>query len=164
VRLRSDYSAFRYKNLVNSSALRNNKGETATSEFFFKTAFDGKINVENTFVHRLLRSTSTEGPSFGNQALNDNFQIIFKPSKQLFILLTNEYFLPNMQKASEAYFFLDASVHLTTKKKLYEWRLSARNLTDNRVFKQVDVSDFSSTSFQTNLLPGHFLISVSRNF
>jgi hypothetical protein len=164
VRFKNDYSLQQYKNIVNNSSLRDNTTRNIVNELFFKTALDGKINFENTFRYRLLNSKSVGGFEFANRSINNNFQIIFKPTKRLFLLFSTDYFLPNTLKKSQNYFFLDTDLSYQSKNKIYDFRFKARNITNNKVLNQFDTNDFSTTNFQSNLLPRHFILSVSRNF
>jgi hypothetical protein len=164
VRLKNDYSAQFYKNIVNNSTLRNNTLSNFNTSLFFKTAFDWKINFENTFTHRLLESKTESGLQLNNQFIANNFQIIIKPKKRFFILLATDFYLPSTQTPKQKYFFLDTDVTYQTKNKIYDFRLKARNITNNKTLNQFDINDFSTTNFQTNLLPRHFVLSVSRNF
>lgn len=164
IRLKSDYSVQYYKNIVNNSALRNNSTKYLANELFFKTAFDGKINFENIIKYRILTSATDSGFTFSNQSLNNKFQVITRPSKRLLFFITTDYYLPNTKKTKQAYFFIDASLNYSTKKKIYDFRFIAKNLSNNNYFSQIATNDFSTTIFQTNLLPRHFIFSVSRNF
>lgn len=164
VRLSSDYSALFYKNIVNSSSLRNNVSNILTSDLFFKTAFDGKVNFQNIFKHRLLTSKAEGSVKLSNQSFNNNFQVIIKPIKGLFLLASTDYYQPDIKQSNQYYFFLDASVNLASKKKIYDWRFSAKNITNTKVFRQVETNDFSTTIFQTNLLSRYFMVSLTRNF
>lgn len=163
-RFRSDYSKNLYKNIVNNSSLRNNVSNGLTNELFFKTAFDGKVNFENTFRHRLIKSVADGGFQFKNQSIHNNFQVIIKPSKRLFVLFSTDYYLPNVSQRTQEYFFFDTDLSYQTKNKMYDFRFKARNITNNKFFNQFDTNDYSTSIFQINLLERHFLISVSRNF
>lgn len=164
VRLKSDLFKQYYKNIVNNSSLRDNTIEALTSELFFKTAFDGKINFENTVRHKFLQSKTADDFHFDNQAVNNNFQIILRPLKRLFFLLSTDYFLPNTSKSKQSYFFLDTDLNYQTKNKIYDFRFKARNITNNIYLNQFDTNDYSTVDFQTNILSRHFILSVSRNF
>lgn len=164
VRFNHDYSANYYKNIVNGSSLRNNVNQVLTSQLFLKTALDGKINFENTFKHRLLTSKAEGGTTFSNRFLNNNFGIIIKPSKRIAIISSADYYLPDTKQPYQTYLFWDASATLSSKKKIWDWRFTAKNLLNNRLFLQVETNDYSTTSFQTNLLPRYFMLRVTRNF
>ncbi|WP_415161356.1 hypothetical protein [Parafilimonas sp.] len=163
VRLKNDYSLQQYKNIVNNSSLRSNTAQSFANELFFKTAFDWKINFENTFKHRLLAAEQDGGALFDNNSLNNNFKIIFKPAKRVFAIFSSDYFLPNTSK-KQNYLFLDIDLTYQTKNKVYDFRLKARNITNNKYLNQFDTNDYSTTNFQSNLLPRHLILSVSRNF
>jgi hypothetical protein len=164
IRLNSEYSALFYNNIVNNSSLRSNVSKILISHIFFKTAFDGRINLENIFRHRLVTSNRENGVTFSNQSFNDNFQVIVKPGKHIFLLASADYYLPDSRHVRINYLFLDVSVNLSTKKKIWDWRFSAKNINNNKTFMQVETNDFSKTSFQTNLQSRYFMISCTRYF
>jgi hypothetical protein len=164
VRLKKSYSNQLYKNIVNRSILRDNSMGSLNSSFFFKTAFDGKINFENTFEYRFLQSKTEGGLQFNNQSINNKFQIIIKPTKQFFLLLSTDYYLPTTQNNKHVYFFFDTDLAYQTKDKIYNFCLKARNVTNNKTLNQIDTNDYSTNNFQINLLPRHLMLSVSRNF
>lgn len=163
-RFKNDYSKQFYKNIVNGSSLRNNTTESVSSSLFFKTAFEGKINLENTFEHRYLQSKTENGFQFINKSICNNFQIIAKPTKRLFLILSSDYFLPNTTKNKQTYFFFDTDLTYQTKNKIYDFRFKARNITNIKILSQFEINDYSTNNFQTNLLPRHLILSVSRNF
>ncbi len=164
VRLKNEYSRQFYKNIINNSSLRNNTTESLNSALFFKTAFDGIINFENTFQHNYLQSKTEGGSQFSNQSVINNFQIIVRPTKRLFILLSTDYFITNISKAKHGYFFFDTDLTYQTKNKIYDFRFKARNITNNKILNQFEINDYSTNLFQTNLFQRHFILSVSRNF
>jgi len=164
IRLKNNYTNINYKNIVNNSLLRNNVTQTLTSELFFKTAFDLKINFENIIKHHFADSKSDGGFQFLNQAINDNFQVIINPQKRLFVLLSTDFYLPNTSYTKEKYFFFDFSLNYQSKNKIYDFRFKAKNITNNKTLNQFDTNDYSTTNFQANLLPRLIMISVSRNF
>ncbi len=164
LRLKNDYTKQFYKNIVNGSLLRHNTSEIFNSNFFFKTAFDGKFNFENTLEHRFYRTTTEGGFQFNNQSINNNFQIVIKPGKRLLFLFSTNYYLPNMQENKQSYLFIDTDLSYQTKSKIYYFRFKARNISDIKSLNQIDVTDHSTSNFQTNLLPRQLVLSISRNF
>jgi hypothetical protein len=164
VRLKNNYSLQFYKNIINNSSLRINKSKSLINELFFKSAFDRKVNFENTLRHKLLQSKTEGGFEFNNQSIINNFQIIGRPTKRFFLLFSTDYFLPNTLKTNQSYFFIDTDITYQTKNKIYDFRFKARNITNNKTLNQFDINDYSTNYYQTNLLPRHLIISVSRNF
>ena len=165
VRISTDYSVSDYKDIVNNSSLRENVSKFFSSEFFFKTALDIRVNFEYIFSCKQIRSISSNNLFFTNLTLGNNFKMIIQPGgKRMFLLLSADYFLPNAKKRGQNCLFLDGSLNYWSKKKTCEWRFTARNISNNTRFNQVETNDFSTINFQTNLLPRYFMMSVSRNF
>ncbi|WP_228457820.1 hypothetical protein [Chryseobacterium sp. C3] len=162
VRLSSDWSISNYKNIINNSDLRNNKLKNLTSEFFFKTAFDIKINFENQFKFFQNIATSDKSEKFQNNSIQNTFKIIIKPQKKWFILLSSDYHIPNLEKKGN-YLFLDATLRFTPNK-ILDFSFYAKNILNKKMFSQVETSDFSTTIFQSNLIQRYFMINASYTF
>ncbi|MEO6547464.1 MAG: hypothetical protein ABIN94_05670 [Ferruginibacter sp.] len=164
LRWKSSYSILNYKNIVNGSAIRNNDSRFFSAEFFMKTAFDIDINFENIMRYKKIRSQSEHSEVFINEAINDVFKIIVKPNKHWFILLSSDYFLPNFKKEKHEYFFLDATIRFIKKSKRIEVNLTGKNILNNRLFTQVETTDYSKNLLQSNLIPGYGMINIMYNF
>ena len=164
IKLSSNYSVSKYKNIVNNSELRNNKGQFLESKLFMKTAFDGFINFENTLNFSKSISESNSSTSFSNESLNNVFKIILRPAKKWFMLLSANYFLPNRKNKSENYTFVDASIRYRPKNKKIEFNFVARNLLNKDNFEQIRTTDFSTILYRTNILPRYYLLNVTYNF
>lgn len=162
VRLSSDYSISNYKNIVNNSDLRNNKFQNLSSEFFFKTAFDIKVNFENQFKIFQSVSKSEGADKFENNSLQNTFKIIVKPHKKWFALLSSDYYIPNLDK-KDSYLFLDATIRFTPNK-IYEFSFKAKNMLNKKVFSQIETNDFSTTIFRSNLIQRYYMLNVSYTF
>ncbi len=164
IKLSSNYSVSKYKNIVNNSELRNNKGQFLESKLFMKTAFDGFINFENTLNFLKSISESNSSTSFSNESLNNVFKIILRPAKKWFMLLSADYFLPNRKNKSENYTFVDVSIRHRPKNKKIEFNFVARNLLNKDNFEQIRTTDFSTILYRTNILPRYYLLNVTYNF
>jgi len=164
IKLSSNYSISEYKNIVNNSELRNNKSQFLDTKLFMKTAFDGFINFENTVNLSKSISESDNSNQFINESLNNVFKIILKPTKKWFILLSSDYFLPNRNQKEENYVFLDATLRYRPKNKKIEFNLTAKNLLNETNFEQVQVSDFSTNIYRTNILPRYYLLNMTYIF
>ncbi|MFK5889427.1 MAG: hypothetical protein QM486_01705 [Flavobacteriaceae bacterium] len=163
IRLNSNYNLSKYKNIVNNSELRNSRSQFFNASLFAKTAFDGFINLENSINYAKSFSQSQDNPQFSNESLNNSFKIILKPSKKSFVLISLDYFLPNKNKKSEKYIFLDTTLRYRPLNKNLEFNFVAKNLLNNNNFKQIETTDFSTIIYKTNILPRYFLINVSYN-
>jgi len=164
IRCKSNYAVSNYKNVVNMSGLRHNKGDLISSEFFIKTAFDIKINFENVIRYSKNMSKSENSQSFASETINNNFKIIIKHRINWLFLLSADYFLLWNGTAKNDYLFLDGLIRFTPKKKLYEFSFMAKNILDKRYFQEVQTTDYSTNYFQSSLIPGYFMVSLSHNF
>ncbi len=161
-RLRSNYTLSDYKNLIGNLTLRNNQSTNWSNELFFKTAFDIKVNFENVVRYNVSASKTENGERFMNKSLSNTLQIVIKPTEKLFLILSQDYFLQDIQQPKNAYYFADISCRYTTSK--LTWQFYLKNTTNTQTFQQVFVNDYANTVSQTNLLPRHFLISTYFSF
>lgn len=163
IRLKSNYALSNYKDIVNNSDLRDNESHFLSTELFFKTAFKISVNFESVARYRLQRSKSESDLPFTNSAFNNTFKILIRPGKKWFILLSSDFFLPNTKSAS-SYLFLDASLRYSPKHKKFDVSFVARNILNEKNFIQIETTDFSTSIFQSNLIPAYFMCRVSYNF
>lgn len=164
IKLRSNHSISEYKNIVNDSELRNNKSQFFNTEVNFKTALMFFINFENTISLSRSTSQSENQNKFINESLNNIFKVILKPSKNWWIQLSTEYFLPNLDEKSENYTFMDATIRYRPNNKKIELSLIAKNLFNETNFEQIQTSDFSTNIYRTNILPRYCLLSLTYDF
>tara|TARA_B110000908_G_C10264609_1_gene462468 strand:+ start:1319 stop:3997 length:2679 start_codon:yes stop_codon:yes gene_type:complete len=164
VKLNLDYSISQYKNIVNNSELRNNESRFFNTELHFRTAFRLFVNFENTINFPQSISQSDNSNEFVNESLNNTFKIILKPVKKWFVLLSSDYFLPNLKQKAENYVFLDASIRYRPKNKRLEFNLIAKNLLNETNFEQIQTSDFSTNIYTTNILPRYYMLNMTYDF
>ncbi|UZO81430.1 hypothetical protein NBT05_02905 [Aquimarina sp. ERC-38] len=157
------YTTSEINNIVNKSELRNGITQNLNTNLFLKTAFRFPINFENTFTY------SKTSFSINEQVLNSNlffingFTAIIKPFKNWLITINYNYFRPN-SNSKENFQFLDSTLKYQSKKGWLSGRLIGKNLLNNSVFQQVENSDFSTTIYQSNLLPRYVMFSLDISF
>jgi hypothetical protein len=161
-RLTTNYNIMDYRNVVGIDVLRQNRMNSLNSELFFKTAFDIIINFENITKHFWSVSKTEGGEAFTNQSLTNKFKIIIKPNDKLFLMLNHDYFLPSIQNKTPQISFIDLQGRYKTKK--INWSVMINNIANVRTFDQINVNDYSSYIYQTNLLPRHFLVNCLLSF
>jgi hypothetical protein len=164
IRLKSNYSTSTYKNIVNNSELRNNNIQIISTELFIKTAFDIKINFEDTFIlgNNIAENTGV-GKNFYN-SINNTFKVIIKPSKKWFFITTSEYYLPNATNTKQNFLFIDATLRYTPPQKKYDMSFIGKNIINNSSFTQTNISDYSLNYFQMNLIPRYFMLNLTYTF
>ncbi len=163
IRLKSNYSLSRYKNIVNNSGLRENSVQILSSEFFFKTAYDSQINFENIITLKTLKAHN-DITEYLNTGIKDMFKIIYKPAKDLLGWVATDFFIPNMKSKKRNYVFLDALIKFSPNNKKTSFLLRAKNILNTKTFQLYDINDYSTATLSTTILPRYFMISISRNF
>jgi hypothetical protein len=159
-----NYSIQTYNNIVNASELRRNQSQNLNTNLELKTAFDIKVNFQNITTYNRMVSKSVGNASFINESINNSFTAVYKQSKRSYASITADYFIPNINKRSENYFFLDANYTINSKDRNYSIDFMIKNLLNTSNFEQVNTSDYSVNIFRSNLLPRYGMIRVSCNF
>ncbi len=164
LKLNTMYSISEYKNIVNNSALRNNKNKIFNGNLSIKTAFDGFIDFENTLDFLQSVSENENNNAFVNKSLSNNFIIKLKPSRRWSAVLSSNYFLPSIDNKAEEYIFLDASIRYKPKNEKIVFNFITKNLLNEDSFEQIQISDFSTSIYRINILPRYYLLSMRYNF
>ena len=157
----SSYTISNFKNIVNQSEFRNNNTKSYNASLLGRTAFRVPINFENEIHYTIISYEISNQSKNTNKLIKNSFRAIFKPNRKLLFTVTYDYFKPSVRD-SEDFSFLDFEIKYKPKK--LPWisgRLIGKNLLDNRVFKQVENSDFSTTLYQSNLIPRYIMLSLN---
>jgi hypothetical protein len=162
LKLNSNISQSSYKNIVNSSEIRNNKSTFIRNQFIWNTGFDGSLNFENNFSWTYSKSESENFQPFVINSAENAFKIKFKPSKKWFFSFSSNYYIPDL-KSDNNFLFLDALLRYRPKSKKWEANLLIRNLGNEKNFEQVRTTDISTTIFRSNLLERHILLNIEWN-
>ncbi len=163
IKFSSNYAFSDYFNIINNSDLRLNKNKSFNIELLFRTVFDMKVNFENSFKY-YDNSSKNDNQEFGISSINNTFKTIIKPNKKLVIIITSDYYLPNINNKKEDYLFLDAILRYKPKSKKYDFSIALNNLLDNNNFIQTNSNDYSTTVYNTNLIPRYFMVNFTYNY
>lgn len=164
IKLTSNYSLFKYENIVNNSDWRENVSQMFRNEFFFKTAFDFPVNFENIFTWSHNTTKSQNDLHFTNNAIDNTFAIIVKPHKKWQAILSTDYFLPELNNKQEDYVFVDTRISYLPNNKSFKFGISAKNLGNESHIEKITTTDISTRIFRTNLLPRHIMLSANYSF
>lgn len=164
MKFRSNLSKNWYKNIVNNSALRNNKTSILTTEIFYKTKIKRKIVLDNSITNHLMQSKSDHFFKVSNIAISNNFQLAYNISEKGYFSVTNDFFIPNLNQRNEFYVFFDAVANFKTKKKNYDFTFKLKNITNTKSISQFQTLDYATSFFKNDLLTRHFIFCISRNF
>ncbi|MCZ8144934.1 hypothetical protein [Flavobacterium sp.] len=163
VKLSSTISKSNYKNIVNTSDLRNNTSNNISNELAIKTAFDTKINFENQSNYIYSSNQSENIGTINNKMFTNALKIKYKHSSSIFSVITGDYFIPNTNNPNNDYLFLDFSIIYKPKDKKYEFNLIGKNLLNNSIFSQIQTSDFSRNTLQNNLISRYIFVNFTYN-
>ena len=163
VKLSSLYSISEFQNVISGNS-RDGESNFWNNTIFAKTAFRIPFNFEN-YTTFSLNSYFIDGQEVNsNKGFKNSLKAIFKPVKGWVGTITYDYFKPNTE-SKEDFSFIDFEIrHKPKKIKWISGRLTGRNLLNNRVFSQVQNSDFSTTIYQSNLIPRYVMLSLDLSF
>lgn len=163
-RIGGNYSQMAYKNIVKNSDLRNNVSDFFGLNFYGKTAFDIPVNFQNELklMHSQSKSQQID-QTFKNTLLTNSFKILVKPNRFWFGSISLDYFQPSTQNPNE-YLFLDAMIRYQSPNRIWQFSLTGRNLTNNKFFEEIFVSDYYTSSSHQSLNRAFVLAEMSFNF
>lgn len=162
-KLTSTVSKSNYKNIVNTSELRNNRSNNISNELTIKTAFNTKINFENQSNYIYSQNNSEKIGTINNKTFTNSLKIKYKHSSSVFSVITGDYYIPNTENSNNDYLFLDFSVIYKPKDKKYEFNIIGKNLLNNSIFSQIQTSDFSKSTLQNNLISRYIFVNFTYN-
>ena len=161
--LNSNYSINNYQNLINNSDLRNNTSKNLLIEFKARTGFKGSVNFENKlFINNNFFETDLGGSNKFTSLRND-FSVKYVKDRFNFIL-DSQYFKPDLNSNISGDLFLDALFEFTSKNKKIEYMFKINNLLNQKTFRNINTSDFSTSSFEHNLQERFGLFSIGFRF
>jgi hypothetical protein len=159
VKFSADYALNEYRNVVNASSLRENVFENMRLELFYKSAFRGKMNFENVIAFSAVNANHNWWDAV--KSVQNSFKVIARPSKEVFAVLTADYFLPGTRMKNNNNLFMDFDVTYRPNNKKIELRFSGKNLLNNKDFSLFQVTDFSRSMSRTTLLTRNLGLFIS---
>ncbi len=161
----TNYNVMNYKNVVNKSKLRSNQSRSFSGNLGFTSIFDFPVNFRNKAEYR-QSAASTEGISgtFKNESFTNNFTVTIRPHEDWFISLTSDYYLPNLKRKTDNYWFLDATLSYNPSKSRFDFYLTGKNLLNKKTFGQTQTTDYGLSIHESNLLPRYATGTVSFQF
>lgn len=163
-KLSGNYSRSNYKNIINQSDLRNNQLDIYLLSFYGKTALNSPINFQNEMkILHMNAKTENMKVSFQNTQIVNSFKILVKPDSSWFGSISLDYFQPSTQHPNE-YYFVDAMIRYHSPNKIWGFSLTGKNLSNNRFFEEIYVSDYSRASSLQSLNRAYVVAGMSFSF
>ncbi len=153
----SNYSISNYVNSINGN-LRNNTSNNYNAYLFLKTTFKLPINFENKFNYSRINFKNENNINV-NESFNNSIKILIRPNKTLLFTFSYDYFKPNIKSTTE-FKFLDFEIKFKPKQKWLDLTLTNKNLLNNKVYFQVQNTDYYSSVYQSNLINRYFLLTI----
>jgi len=162
-KLKSNYSISLNKNIVNNSDLRDIKSKYFTIELTTNTPI-----VKNMFIENNISYSSNKIMVQGNNSntfstLKNSFKTVLKLTDRFKGNLTTQFIIPDLTMNTN-YLFLDCEITFTSKNKKFDYSIIGRNLTNNKTFETINISDYSKSIASYNLINRFFLASIAFKF
>ncbi|OCA72648.1 hypothetical protein BBH99_13085 [Chryseobacterium contaminans] len=163
IKIKSYYSIFKYKNMINTSDLTDNINTNSNIEIAFKTAFPTKVNFENNVSYNYISTQKKNEIKNTNINFRNNFKILFKPSSDLLFLSSLDYINPNLKNGNKDNLFVDLMINKSLGNNL-NIEFNLKNLLNNKTITRVLTTDYNIEYLNTNLIPRYFSAGISYKF
>lgn len=162
IKLNANYSSINSQNIVNNSEVRDILNHSIVNEFVYRTVFNSPINFENKITHHLSVISVDRVRNNSLNSINNSFKVFSKFAKKISLNVSLDYFRPNLREKT-AFKFVD--ITLTYKySKTSEVALISRNVFNQSSLTVNNVTDYSASSIQTNILPRQLMLFLSYSF
>lgn len=159
----ANYFISQSKNIVNNSDLRDVENRGLSLNLTARTGFKGNLNFEN----KTSFTTSTFFLDGVNQndfsSLKNSFKSIYKVRQNLRANAVLSFISSDLS-INNNYWFLDTEFRFTSKNKKFDYTIIGRNLTNNKTFETISISDYSRSTSSHNLINRFVMASVGFNF
>lgn len=151
------------KNKVNDSEFRDIQSRTFFFELKSRSGRKAKLAIENkiAYMNSIFLVEGEEANTFSN--LKDNLKTRYKIKEEFNLSATLNFIRPDL-KQNKNYFFLDSEISLYSKNKKIEYTIQGTNLTNNKTFEIISISDYSKAITFYKLNERCILASIAFKF
>ncbi|GAA0715091.1 hypothetical protein GCM10009430_09070 [Aquimarina litoralis] len=163
--LNSSYSISKYRNLVNSSDIRNNTSKNLTNTLVLKNGFfKKKVIWINTFEHQNSNFETESGLTNKLNSFRYRTKITYQPLKKLTLGINYDFYNPSLENTkSKTFSFLDTSLNYRIKDDI-DFTLTGNNLLGIKDYVINTNSDFSTATSTFNLIDRYIMLKLSFKF
>jgi hypothetical protein len=162
LKLNFNYFKSDFKNSVNNSDLRVVENNSFEYGFELRSVFDGVFNYNlGTNWNRSIVKTTTDFSNTNTTSfldLNFNFDSTFNAEIQ-----AERYYFGNFD-TNKSYYFLDLETKYKMQKKDITLTLTGKNLLNVRTFREIFISDISTSNTSYRLMPRFLLLGIDFRF
>lgn len=162
IKFEANISQNRFTNQINDQGIRSNTLINGMYRFSYTSVFKTKINgtLGATYYDTQFSSELSDVHSFSKNEWNTLFLNIRYRAKQHFWSVNTERYFIN----KKSYYFIDMNAKYTFRNKKVNIELSAKNLSNTKVFQQVFLSDYNTAQNQYALLSRAIILGINYNF
>lgn len=163
LKIDANYSKSNYKNIVNSSELREVESEVLVPGLEIRSNFKGFLNYHLGSKWTINKiTTSIVNKNTDNLTFCD---LLFSFTKDLNAEIQAErYYFGNLNVQNNKYYFLDISSNYKFRKDRISLSLSGNNLFNTKTFKQTYISDVYTSKTEYRILPRYVLFKIDYRF
>ena len=159
--LGADYSSF--KNMVNSTDIRDVRRHSYNCGFELRSAFKGMFNYHfGTNWKRSYVKTTVFNSYKSNMSFMDLFFVL--NNKCNFNIQTERYSFNNSNSKKSAYYFMDLQASYTLKENKLTFFLTGNNLFNTKTFKNYSISDLYISKTEYQLVPRNIVLKAEFRF
>ena len=158
IKLKTDFSWYKYSNMINDFELRKNLSFSSNYKLSLKTAFNSFFNLEakTDFIYTKFE-TNASSEIIDNSDVDVKMNLIFRVKDKLIMNIINETLFYNLDNCQE-YYFLDFDIKYVLKKNKLSLKLIGRNLLNNTNLSRNNISDYYLRVESFGLLPRHIIL------
>ncbi|MBE0424671.1 MAG: TonB-dependent receptor [Lutibacter sp.] len=163
LKLTLGYAKYNYKNIVNSSDLREVSSNNYNYGIELRSGFKGIFNY-----HIGTKWTTNEIKTSLTNSFTDNvtfLDLTFVLNDQLnFKFQAEHYYFGNVNQENNTYNFLDFDARYVIKENKLTFSISGKNLFNTETFKSYAISDINVSTTAYRLLPRQVLLKMEYRF
>ncbi|MDP3358667.1 MAG: carboxypeptidase-like regulatory domain-containing protein [Lutibacter sp.] len=157
------YSKYNYKNIVNSSDLREVSSNNINYGIELRSGFKGVFNyhIGTKWTTNEIKSTLIN--SFTDNVTFLDLSFVFN-DKLNFQIQSERYYFGNVNQENNTYNFLDFDARFVIKENKLTFSISGKNLFNTETFKSYAISDINVSTTAYRLLPRQVLLKMEYRF
>lgn len=163
LKLTMGYSTYNYKNIVNSSDLREISSNNYNYGIELRSGFKGIFNyhIGTKWTTNEIKTTLVN--SFTDNLTFLDLSFVFN-DKLNFQIQAERYYFGNVNQEYNTYNFLDFDARYVIKENKLTFSLSGKNLFNTETFKSYAISDINVSTTAYRLLPRQVLLKMEYRF
>jgi hypothetical protein len=154
------HSLYSYFNSITNFEIRENNLNDVGGSFFLITILNFPVNFESKLSYIGSTSKSDDGFRSERESFSSLFNIIIKPWKNVVFKTGYEYYKFDLSQ-NEDFSFLDANLQFNNKKNNFSFSIQGNNLLNKKLFSVYSNNDYSTTLYQSKLLPRYALVTFN---